>query len=125
MTTAIDMSADVTFKADTMRVVHNMTKKIQGTRLEIDYDKVAGEHPDHEAYLAAVKKITSSYQANHAEMMRTFTMAIEYLSTPGVRLWPDNGREDCLSLSGSLHGMGFGIIWRENADGTGSWSFHS
>ena len=125
MTAQTTFLEDVAFKRDTMRVVRNMTERIEAARLEIDYALLADENPDDDSYAGAVRKIKRRYETNHAEMMRTFTMVVEYLSTPGVRLWPDNGREDCLSLSGSLHGMQFGIICRENSDSTCSWSFHS
>ena len=113
--TTPDLSPDVTFAAATMRVIHNMVERIQHVQQTLP------EIGSIEELRAARRQ----YETNYAEMNRSFAMAIDYLATPGVRLWPDNGREDCLSLSGSLHGISFGIIHRANADGTCRWSFHS
>lgn len=114
--TATVLDEDTTFNAGTMRVLANMSRRVMETNYVMPESVTTREE------LAASQK---RFSENLAEMLRTYAMAMSYVATPGVRLWPDNGREDCLSLSGSLHGMGFGIIWRENADGTGSWSFHS
>ena len=109
---------DSTFSAGVMHVLRNMANRVASTAMKYDETAQLQSRAEIDAY---VRK----YHEHYAEMAHSFAMAVSYLASPDVRLWPDNGRDDCLSLSGSLHGMQFGIIWRENADGTGRWSFHS
>lgn len=113
MTTIPD---DVTLTGTTMRVLGNMGERMLSARRP-----VPGEDEDRQSWEARSR----AYDANHAEMARSLGTVLKYVATPGVRLWPDNGHKDCLSLSGELHGMSFGIIWSENSDGTGRWTFHS
>lgn len=100
----------------TARVLHNMARRMQESVWRIPEDVTSRQE---------LEQRRLDFRRHHAEMATSFAQAIDYVATPGVRLWPDNGREDCLSLSGSLHGLGFGIIWHPNADGTGTWGFHS
>lgn len=120
MSTALDH--ETTLSETTLRVLRSMAAKVQQTQIRYPTE---GEALDQLQTRDQIDAFVARFNKNYAEMARTFAMAMSYVATPGIRLWPDNGREDCLSLSGSLHGMGFGIIWRENADGTGTWSFHS
>lgn len=107
---------DAVFSARTMQVLSNMGEKMLGVRRPMP-----GADETREQW----RTRSQAFDTNHADMAYSLGTVLKYLATPGVRLWPDNGREDCLSLSGSLGGMSFGIIWSPNADGTGRWTFHS
>ena len=101
----------------TMRVLTNMANKaLHGGTLNVDYDWT--EEQEREA-VRRFKRNTENMRDSYARAMS------QLFSAPGVRLWPDNGRDDCLSLAGSMGGMVFGIIFHANEDGTGTWSFHS
>lgn len=115
-TTQTELPHDVTFPAGVMKVLANMGRKLTQTdRPQLEEDE------DLRAYQGRVRL----FDRHYVEMARSLGVAMTYVAAPGVRLWPDNSREDCLSLSGSLRGMSFGIIFHANADGTGTWSFHS
>lgn len=107
---------DTTFSPAVMNVVKNMSDRLMTTAMKTPADIKTIE---------GLREAQRTFQQNYQTMATSFARAMSYLSAPGVKLWPDDARPGCLSLSGSLHGMSFGIIWRENADGTGSWSFHS
>lgn len=121
MTSTIEQTETV-LSESTLRVIRNMAAKMQ--HVQVRYPETG---PEAEALgtREGIDAFQRKYQSDLAEMARTFAVAMTYVATPGVRLWPDNGREDCVSLSGSLHGMSFGIIFFEKSNGTGSWGFHS
>lgn len=114
--TQTELPHDVTFPSGVLRVLGNMGRKLSQTPRPQLQD---GDD------LRTYQERTRRFDRNYVEMARTLGVVMAQISAPGVRLWPDNAREDCLSLSGSLHGMSFGIIFRANEDGTGTWSFHS
>lgn len=113
---------ETVFSTNTMRVLRNMATKVQQAQI-----RYPTEGPELEALSTreAIDDFISRFDKNYIEMARSYALAMTYVASPGVRLWPDNPREDCLSLSGSLHGMQFGIIFSDKGDGTGTWSFHS
>lgn len=90
------------FTAATLRVIRNMADKIRDTQYQTSPELIASLQEASRA---------QKFYLQYTEMTRSFAVALGYITTPGVRLWPDNGCKDCLSLSGSLRGMQFGIIW--------------
>lgn len=108
------MYIETTFSTRTMGVLERMASKIQYAP-SLLYSVTTDE--EYRTLQKRIEAMTSSY----ANVMRTL------FGAPGVRVWPDNGREDCLSLAGSMEGMMFGIIFHaDDADGvTGTWAFHS
>lgn len=90
---------DTTLNARTMRVLHNMAMKAW---------QLADDH--------------SAPPERRMKSLRSYARAMEYATSPGVRIWPDDGNEDCVSLSGELYGMAFGIIFHRSDD---TWSVHT
>lgn len=85
-------TTDLTLTGDTVRVLRNMHRQCQ------DIARTYG--PNSSTARAAFE---------------SYGQVMSHVLTPGIRLWPDSGREDCLSLSGLMGGMSFGIIWRADA----------
>lgn len=100
------------------RVLRNMLRKVQTAEFPYSIDGLGEEMYLHEAKEFALFK---------SHMLDTYLRAMDFLfDGSGIRVWPDNGTDECLSLSGvTEYGMHFGIIWRPATYGLGTWTIHT
>lgn len=116
-TATYDPRHETTLTHAVLKVISNMGRKVLAATGPNPLD-----HDDLDDYRSAM----SNFEKKRAEMMRSYVMAMNHIATPGIRLWPDHSGEHCLSLSGQMSGISFGLIFHPDAGtDTGTWSFHS
>lgn len=107
---------EITFSPGVARVLTNMGEAL----LSVHRPSSEG-FADRQAYEKALRE----HHEAIADMSRSLGMVLKTIASPGVKVWPDNGREDCLSLSGSMGPMSFGIICSTDKNGVPRWTMHS